>query len=50
LNNGDPIVAAVGAVAVQFADQMAISVASVTESRVAPASMVTDAPAAFWYV
>jgi hypothetical protein len=38
---------AVGAVAVQFADQMAISVASVTESRVSPGRIVTDAPAAF---
>jgi hypothetical protein len=41
-------VAAVGVVAVQFADQIAISVASVTESRVSPGSIVTDAPAAFW--
>jgi hypothetical protein len=37
----------VGGVAVQFADQIAISVASVTESRVSPGSTQITAPAAF---
>jgi hypothetical protein len=45
-----PTVVAVGTVAVQFADQIAISVASVTESRVSPGSTVITAPAAFVYV
>jgi hypothetical protein len=43
------VVAAVGTVADQFADQIAISVASVTESRVSPGSTEITAPAALVY-
>jgi hypothetical protein len=50
LNRVVPTVAAVGTVAVQFDDQIAISVASVAESRVSPGSTVTTAPEARVYV
>jgi hypothetical protein len=49
LNSAVPVVAAVGTVADQFADQIAISVASVAESRVSPGSTEITAPAAFVY-
>jgi hypothetical protein len=49
LNNAVPVVAAVGTVADQFADQIAISVPSVTESRVSPGRTEITAPAAFVY-